>query len=397
MVAERDTTIPDALERVHAAAAALGGSLDLEFLESGLYPITRSTFTRGGTIVSEGMGKGKARQAEASALFEALEHFYLRSSNQEPAFELKSAVEIASQPALEFDQLVHLLATSHPTAQIACARYGHVEIPTIGTWVPLFFVDPTYQLTPLDGDKLEYREYCPLGTSTGCAAGSTELEAVLHGLLESLERDALARFFLGRRNLGLGHQVCLVDEESLPSPVKDLVHEVAERMLGKVAVVDLTTEVGIPVYMAECRKPEMPLGIFGCGCSLDAPYAFERAVTELFQVSLQTRWDVVDANFIRAARQAPELWNLVVPLEKGNAITVPLRSEHVQGVETPRDSLATVLSATARSGLVPLYRMTSSPRLPITTVNVYVAGAERFYLARWGHRISPTGRERLLT
>ena len=391
---EREATIPQALARAHSAAAVLGGSLQVEYLQQGAYPITRSQLLRGGSIASEGVGKGEGRQSEVSAVFEALEHYFLPASNQEASFRVEPIVKIASQQLLRADRLIHYAAESHPEALVGCAAYTAIcERRTI--WLPLFFVDPTYRAAPLRGDEVQYRDYCRYGTSTGCAAGSTVIEAVLHGFLESVERDALGRFFLKRFEAESGCEVRLLDESYLPTPLANLIQETSLRIDGTVRIIDLTTEVGIPVYMAECRSSGYALGAFGCGCSLDPLYAVERAVTELIQVDVEGRWHLVDAHLVAAAQHSPNHWRLPLAPDRDVHVQVPLQPERTQLPETPSDSLALAVGAVRRAGMTPLARITSLAGLPVTTVSVHLAGSERFFLARWGHRLRPTGLEDL--
>ncbi|HEX5246380.1 MAG TPA: YcaO-like family protein [Gaiellaceae bacterium] len=392
---ERETSVPEALSNAYEAAAALGGRLRLEYLHRGPYPVTRSQLVRDGSVCAEGVGKGEGRQAELSAVFEALEHYFLLASNQTADFLLKPIPEIASQPLLQADRLIHYVAKSHPDAQAGCALYTDLWNEHLTAWVPLFVVDPTYAAAPIEGDDLQYREYCRYGTSTGCAAGSTATEACLHGLLESVERDALGRFFLNRFNVESDHEVPLLDETYLSTPLLELIGELSARSQGTVRIIDLTTQVGIPVYMAECRGRDYPLGAFGCGCSLDPLYAVERAITELLQNIVEGRWSLVDSYFRAAIQHSPNHRRLSLAPDRDVHVRVPLPRGRSPLPVTPSDSFAVALTAARHSGLVPLVRVTSPPELAVTVVSVYVAGAERFYLARWGHRLDPTGLENL--
>jgi YcaO-like protein with predicted kinase domain len=395
MPAEREATIQDAIAKAHAAAAALGGRLQLEYLHHGPYPVTRSQFLRDGCTASEGVGKGEGDQAEASAVFEALEHYFLPAPNQAPGFTVKPIVEIASQKLLKADRLIRYVAESHPDALVGCAMYADLRDEMLTAWLPVFFVDPTYSVTPFEGDEVEYREYCRYGTSTGCAAGCTFTEAALHGLLESVERDALSRFFLKRFDAESGHEVRILDPGCLPMPLRGLIQELSLRLDGTVRIIDLTTNIGIPVYMAECRSASYPYGAFGCGCSLDPVYAVERAITELIQVDVEGRWNLVDNYFLAAAEKSPKHWRLP-PTPDGELDRHELlRPECARLPQTPSDSLSIAIAATRMSGMTPLSRVTSLPELPVVTVSVYLAGSERFFLTRWGHHLRPTGLEDL--
>lgn len=389
---EREVPLGVALRNVRTAAAMLGGALDVEYLRRGPYPVTRCRFRQGGRPASEGAGKGYGQQAEASATFEAIEHYFLRTSNQKQGdFRLVPVREVVAQRAMRADQLVHQLGQSVPFGRVACAPYQSLNGEPGIVWVPLFFVDPTYSLSPMAGDDLPYRNFGRYGTGTGSAAGSTFDEAVLHGLLETVERDSLARFFLSRFKLGVHAEQCLVDDSLISAPLMDALRELVGRTRRTMRLFDLRTEISIPVYMAESRGPGAPFGVFGCGCSHDSAYAVERAVTELIQMETEGSWEDVDSNFRRAATEQPDLWRLIAPLESMENVTFGRSLDHERSMRTVKESLASVAFAVGRVGLSPLYRITSTQDLPVTTVSVYVAGAERFYLSRWGHVVEPTG------
>ena len=127
-----------------------------------------------------------------------------------------------------------------------------------------------------------------IGCSNGCASGNTIEEAVLQGFLELVERDAVAIWWYNR----------------LRRPAVDL-DSFADRWLSglggryrelgrEVVVIDLTTDLGIPVVAAFSHRvgeAEERIAI-GYGCHLDVRIAVQRALTELCQMlNLDLRGD----------------------------------------------------------------------------------------------------------
>jgi ribosomal protein S12 methylthiotransferase accessory factor len=119
-----------------------------------------------------------------------------------------------------------------------------------------------------------------LATSNGAASGNCLEEAVLHGLLELVERDCVAMWWYHR----------------VRRPAVDLTGAEdrflrrmrrAYRAIGREWwVLDLTNDLEIPCFGAVSRRmgpgPEEPL--FGFGAHLDPAIALRRALTELNQV-----------------------------------------------------------------------------------------------------------------
>ena len=118
------------------------------------------------------------------------------------------------------------------------------------------------------------------GDSNGCAAGNTVEEAILQGFLELVERDAVALWWYNRVRRPA------VDLASFADPYLERLAPDLKVRGREMWVLDLTTDLGIPVFAAiarESRGPEeriMP----GFGAHLDPRVALLRAVTEMNQM-----------------------------------------------------------------------------------------------------------------
>jgi ribosomal protein S12 methylthiotransferase accessory factor len=116
--------------------------------------------------------------------------------------------------------------------------------------------------------------------SNGCAAGSSLEDAVLQGLLEVVERDAVALWWYNRTRMPA------VDLDSAGDPFVDELRDVYAELGREVWVLDLTADLGIPVMAAVSRCADGPRDdiMFGFGAHLDPGIAVRRALTELNQV-----------------------------------------------------------------------------------------------------------------
>ena len=115
--------------------------------------------------------------------------------------------------------------------------------------------------------------------SNGNAAGNTLEEAVVQGFLELVERDAVAIWWYNR----------------LPRPGVDLASfeipyigqsiDFYARHGRQLWALDLTTDFGIPTFVAVSRRVEQPSEeiIFGFGAHIDAAVALTRAIVEMSQ------------------------------------------------------------------------------------------------------------------
>jgi ribosomal protein S12 methylthiotransferase accessory factor len=236
------------------------------------------------------VGKGATdAQAKASALGEALERASGRFRGDEP------------RTTASYRQLGDLAL--HPSA---CMLYSAKQYAERAAWnahgaAARLVPDPLDEEAAIEWSPLwslteERFKYLPTqylysayphapgqfyawADSNGCAAGGSLEEAILQGLLELVERDAVALWWYSRaRRPG-------VDLAGFGDPaVGELVR--AHRALGRqLWALDLTSDLGIPTFAAVSRRiaegPEQL--ILGFGAHLEARIGLLRALTEAGQ------------------------------------------------------------------------------------------------------------------
>jgi YcaO-like protein with predicted kinase domain len=142
-------------------------------------------------------------------------------------------------------------------------------------------------LAPVDLIRLDMTR--PIGwanalfqpTSNGLAAGNTVAEAVLHGLLEVIERDSIVGYLerpAARR--------CYVDPASCPDPAARRTYQALRAAGCTVLACDITGPVGLPCYAAAIWSPDVPMRCGGYGCHVDPGIALGRALAEAVQARL---------------------------------------------------------------------------------------------------------------
>ncbi|MEU4806576.1 TOMM precursor leader peptide-binding protein [Actinosynnema sp. NPDC023587] len=115
--------------------------------------------------------------------------------------------------------------------------------------------------------------------SNGTAAGGSVEDAVLHGLCELVERDAVAIWWYNRL------RVAGVDLDAFADPWVDESRAQHARLGRRVWVLDVTSDLGVPVLVAlSARADTGGQVVLGLGAHLDARTALRRAVAELNQM-----------------------------------------------------------------------------------------------------------------
>lgn len=119
--------------------------------------------------------------------------------------------------------------------------------------------------------------------SNGNAAGSSPEDAILHGFLELVERDAVALWWYNRtRQPG----VRLDGPGGFGDSWSEELLDVYRHLNREVWALDLTTDLGIPVFAAVSRRTDKPAEdiMFGFGAHFDPAIALRRALTEMNQL-----------------------------------------------------------------------------------------------------------------
>jgi bacteriocin biosynthesis cyclodehydratase domain-containing protein len=121
--------------------------------------------------------------------------------------------------------------------------------------------------------------YC-IGCSNGNAAGNSLEEAILQGFLELVERDGVALWWYNRVRRPA------VDLDSFAEPYLARLRDFLAGLQREFWVLDLTTDLGIPVFASVCRRLNGPPEqiVLGFGAHLEARVALLRAVTEMNQM-----------------------------------------------------------------------------------------------------------------
>jgi bacteriocin biosynthesis cyclodehydratase domain-containing protein len=152
-------------------------------------------------------------------------------------------------------------------------------------WTPVWSLtrrEPRYLPTAFCYFNYPYPDHEPfcVACSNGNAAGNTLEEAILQGFFELIERDSVALWWYSRvRRPG-------VDLDSFGDPYLATLREFLHRRGRDMWVLDLTSDLNVPVFAAVCRAvggPEERI-VLGFGAHLDAHIALLRAVTEMNQM-----------------------------------------------------------------------------------------------------------------
>ena len=265
--------------------------LHVHWAGSNLGMRSRSLSSLRRSLRSKSAGKGSTRaQSEASALCEALERYSGALHGDEIRVRGR-LVDFAEGDAIhpndaqlfsdnQLDNAERINAKGHPYNIVPPRLDPGAEID----WTPVWsLTQQRHRYLPtsmLYGMSAEQRGPTDLiADSNGCAAGNTLEEAILQGFFELVERDAFAIWWYnGLRAPGV--DLASFDDEFLAAA--EGYYRRCEREMW---MLDVTSDIGIPSFVALSRRPDAETEdiIYGAGAHADARIAAQRSICELNQ------------------------------------------------------------------------------------------------------------------
>jgi ribosomal protein S12 methylthiotransferase accessory factor len=361
--AERGLPLDTALARGLAAVGELGLTADFSPLLDADPGSWRCSLRHCGVGMeaADGIGRGDPESARVGALFEALEHYLSGLDGlRNRQIRLREAHEVANGP-LAADPQVRRLAAG-PARELGCVRYQALDgSPDVD--VPVFLTIPEYGGRQGEAARLKADDFYDYGAAdraetSGWAAGSYAAEALVHAVNEAIERDALAQLiaeqFIGEHSPPL----CVVDPATLPDDLAGLLITAADRSGRSVHLVDMTSDIGVPVYFAfQAPESGAPTAV-GSAAGLSSHVAATRTLTELIQC--QTTPSV---------RSLPDLTGKLPDAASVEFVAT-------DGPSTPRQHLDVLVELLQSKGFTPYAREQYSTR-NVAVVNVFVPGLNR--------------------
>lgn len=227
--------------------------------------------------LSVSQGKGlDLDAAKASGIMEAVESYH--AENIDHPLRLASEQEMQRQfEIISPGELPQLRDTRFDPAARFLWIEGKELVSHDPIWMPFEVVHTNYTVPTMAATG------CLVASSNGLASGNSTGEAIIHGIAEVVERDAMTLW-----NLLPDAQVATtrVDLDSVTDAACRSLLAQLHAASFKVAVWDITSDVGLPVFYCLILDQARRNGHSGAGagCHTSADVAMARAITEAVQV-----------------------------------------------------------------------------------------------------------------
>lgn len=396
---ERSVGVDEAIARMHATLDRAGYTCEIQAGGVTGFPVYRCCLVdASGNPLAYSLGKGAGRQSMASALYELWQHYQHELGQRGLAarpdgVRVLPIADVLAQPGLRGEAMLHRFAEDHPGARVACLELLPVNGSGDSLWYPAFPRCPSLRWYPVPGDDVTYESYVRYAYDNGTACGATEADAVLHGLLEVVERDAVSLALLDwyAADPPRAHAVPL---HTLPESLRPLAALATDYLGVPPLLLDVTSDLGVPAFAALPARATRHLGLLGSGASLDPTYAAERALTELVQCWFTADLDV-DATHgerLAALEPWPVLHRCAVLDPAGlEAAALPTERDWSGAARTVDEQIAALTEVLSRHGFQPwTFRWNPADSHPVLTV--VVPGLDSFAMVHNAVPVLPTGR-----
>jgi ribosomal protein S12 methylthiotransferase accessory factor len=238
--------------------------------------------------VDFGYGKGTEESCRTGATFEAAEHYFSQPQHIDPStLEYLKASDFLRTTPLKVTRALEALAGASD-APLPFRRYQGLTT-ALEVLYPLALACPKYIDMLLDEpssfrhDKFDYRSLQRYSTNSGVAIGATEEEAIIHGILEAIERDTLSRFLVSTFIFPEQSKIRVVKTSTMPEYMQRVFKDVSREVGGNVILVEMQSNLGVPVFLSSLTDSPFPIDVTGFGASLSRDHAALRSLYELVQ------------------------------------------------------------------------------------------------------------------
>lgn len=384
-------------------------------------PIIDATFTAPGDVYANGLGYGAtALEAEVGAYGEMSEelYFFKTSTTTETVTHSLAEMQQNYNEDRVIDPLTLVLPAGSlytPDLELKWAKINRLE-DDVEVWIPFEFV-ANYN------EYMQYPNQLINAITNGCGAGDTFERALLHGLLELLQRDGNADCF---RALDRG---IVIDKKDISPETLELMDDLEQKGLRVIPKLARVTCGCVSLYAVgdDHSDDDFPFTVAACGEAADPDFdrAVRKAVLEC--ASSHSRKLFYHSSFDRKKKVAPKgyveknLEILDLELEEPRALrthvewlqmgkerlreklkdNVLSENETVSAKALPhfkengiKELLDKVIEGIKKEGLKIYYYRATPKENPIQVVRAIVPGIEMEFASY--HRIGYRGVQRLL-
>lgn len=395
---ERSYSLEDAEGALTNELDGMGLRYEIEMAGQLIYAARCTIYDKkSGDLLASGNGKGEIVASRVGSLFEATEHLLskYRYLDPERIFYINN-LDYCRDNAL-CGQLPLILLADGDSTEIPFLRHQAVGGRQICHY-PLALLCPEYIDIQLlqNGDlrrkdSFNYRRLEQYSTNSGTAIGMNAEEALIHGLLEGIERTSLSTF-LADTFLKNNNRLRLLNPLSLPAHIGDVADRLERETSSRIFIFEMPNKFGVPAYVSWLEQYEFRIGIAGYGCSLSVDHAILRCLYELAQYYILSK-HIFGFDWLRSKASAIRTELNGLPLHQDCAVfdmgwkcrTLGCETIDYENLPTvsfasdPKEYLAQLTALIRNAGEVPYASEIATLGNGINVTHTFITGEDRFF------------------
>lgn len=345
-----------------------------------------------------GSGKGLGAQSLASAMFEAFEHFFYQHS--ESIDEVKALpIDINTYDSFLRGGMPDF-SLIKPDPKVNHLRYLFKDVTSEKfVWVPAFLLDPYYDAKETsEREYLEKTNLSRYSSNSGVASGSDLNEALLHGLLELIERDAIGIEMLTTIFKGVPNAVRIFNNDGLPEYIKETISSLEVEHGCNIKIFYIATDLNIPVSLCRLKSSNGEQQWFGAGASLQIDIAIIRSILESVQTSqLVSLNNIENKSYFSSGSGVLTnyqrcLLDYGIFMYKGGEVSIDYNDVNDGVIHdwTPKEQFYFLIDTLMESGINVFYRVIHDS-FPVV-VQLYSPELDKFFITSGGAMVLPGSR-----
>jgi ribosomal protein S12 methylthiotransferase accessory factor len=243
-----------------------------------------------GNFLARGFGKGSPEEACVGSKFEAFETYASDIGHFPAKAELLSYAQVCEQDK-------QIVANKLPLELINQEAFHHTPMAWVeyknyfnedqSIHIPAASINPFYLLgKKVPGDDFPSEKLYFQNSNNGVAIGCNHTEALIHGILEIIERDAISILVVDAFMQKNYSALTAINKDSISDKNKTLIAQI-ERLTGsKAYILKLNTPFDVPCYSVSVASDHHLLPLKGFGASLSDENALYRACSECLELLL---------------------------------------------------------------------------------------------------------------
>lgn len=293
---ERCFTLDEALFSAKSLLETMGLAPEIKVAGLNAFAAKCTLRATNGSQVSVGLGKGFGKgdleSCEVGAVFEAIEHYWTDYKKLDPdIISYVSGKTLCCSHSAGLPKLIRAIIEQDCEKTLPCLSYTSL-CGSKRTLYPIALLLPSYVDGLLSGeinnpkDRFDYNALGRYSTNSGVAIGMNRTESIVHGMLETIERDATSQFLIDVFLLRDQTALRRLNISSIPEQLREFTLSIEEELKAKAHIYEFRNRFGIPTFCTWLDTKRHSIYVHGFGCSLSRDHALIRSLSEAAQVYL---------------------------------------------------------------------------------------------------------------